>query len=194
MFVLALWYARKERWLLIGLVGYIIVAMFSAPRERPFSTLMLMTFFAMAGSRKYIIKQPKFLAIALIAVAVVFSCRLRASCIQRRIYDNPDYESAVRITDKMPPFADLTYEGIPYLWWRGLAHIGLEESELGISEIKQAYTKNPFNIHVINMTGYVYGLEKDYRRARSYFEQALKIAPDYEDAKNNLKKVMKNGY
>ena len=86
-------------------------------------------------------------------------------------------------------FSTLTHVGIPWFQWRGMANFQLKKKQLAIEQFKIAYEHNPYNIQTLNGVGIAYGLEGNYLKAREYFEQAVAICPEYENAMTNLAKV-----
>lgn len=186
---------KADRFLIIALSGFVVVACFSALHERPFATLMLMTFIAMACEMKTY-KQPKIVLPVLIFVMVVFGFRYRSSVWNKRMRSFLTPVATVKLCEGYSPFSTLTHVGIPWMWWKGISLKQLKRYEESIPLLKKSYEHNPYNTDVLNGIGMAYGFEKDFYLAEFYLRRSLKICPDNEDAKTNLKlvnKVKNNG-
>jgi len=197
MFATALYYAWKKKaaYLIMALVGYVIIASFSASRERAFASLMGMTFIAMACNGEYKVgrygvRDIKLLLITiLVFTMVVFGFRYRSSCWNKKLRNVKEWHQLKEMTQGYSVFSTLTYVGLPYHWWRGLANFKMGNKELAFEQYQTAYRHNPYNIHVINGMGIACGDRGERERAIKYFEEALKICPKFEDAQENLEKV-----
>jgi O-antigen ligase len=186
MFVWALKGAKT--YLLIGLLGYMTVANFSAVRERPFSSLMLCVFLSLACKRKWTVR-PRYLVIPLLFFMVVLGFRYRSSCWNKKLMRSQSFAQIYEGTAGYSHFSQLTYSGLPYYWWKGMCSLKSRNEELAIKQLRTAYLHNPNNIQAINGMGITYGLEKKYDKAKEYFNEALEICPDFKDAEDNLKRV-----
>jgi tetratricopeptide (TPR) repeat protein len=187
MLVLAL--KRSDKWLLLALAGYVTIACFSALRERPFSSMMLVIFLSQACQRKWTVKHVRLSLVVLVFFMVVLGFRFRSSYWNKKLMRSESYEQLSAATVGYSPFSQLTYTGIPYYWWQGMCSLNDKKKGLAIKQLRIAYKHNPNSVHAINGMGISYGLEKDNRKAEEYFRKALEICPDFETAKINLKKV-----
>ena len=52
-----------------------------------------------------------------------------------------------------------------------------------------AYKQNPNNIHVLNGMGIASMHKGEKESAKKYFKEALRICPEFVDAKKNLEKL-----
>ena len=115
MFGIALWSAikRKAHYLIIGLVGYMTLAFFTACRERPFASLMMLVFIVLACERKDEIKCYKEVLIPLTLLLVVLGFQYRSMnwirCMQK--VKTPTLK--ILQTEGYSPFTTLTYTGMP---------------------------------------------------------------------------------
>ena len=189
MIVFATWsaYKSKKTYLVMAMVGYSTIACFSAIRERPFPSLMLILFIAMACERKKVIRRTELLLCAMTLTVVVFGFHLRSSIWTKRMRATDDWNSNLQLTQGETVFTRLTHVGLPYAWWRAMAHFHADNMEMAAFEFKRAYRYNPCSVPVLNGAGVAAGLEGDLEKAREYFTEALRIAPDYKDSTINLR-------
>ena len=201
IFLTALYFAwrTKATYLIIGLAGYMAIACFTAPNERPFPSLMLVTFLAMVDCKKFLVKPCKWMILAVLLFAlVVFGFRHRSARWDKKLTRAEEWIRILECTEGYSTYSTLTYTGMPYYWWRGTSNLMLGNKGLATEQYRTAYKHNPGNVHVINGMGIACGMDGDKEAARGYFEEALRICPDMQDAKNNLKKLkylrgIKNG-
>lgn len=74
----------------------------------------------------------------------------------------------------------------PLSWYRGLANFNLGNYTEACSDFNDAYKINPYHIHVLNNLATCKGITNEYYSALSLYKQALKIAPNFEDAIYNI--------
>ncbi len=194
IFVTALYYAWKKKaiWITIFLVGYMTIAFFSNARERPFATLMLMTFFAMALQGRFQIYRVRFqvpILIILIFAMVVFGYRFNSARWEKKLKRTTAWYEMAEMTEGYSVFSTLTTTGQPWHWWWGVANFKMGNEDLAAEQFKQAYKYNPFNVRVINGMGLAMIVEGKNERAKGYFKKALKICPTFEYAQENLERV-----
>lgn len=178
---------KKAVYLLIGLLGFMSIAFFSVPRERAFSSLMAITFIAIACPMK-VIPQPRILLTLLIFTMVVFSFRFRASCWNRKlVYAKTVSKQGVYAKRGFSVFSTLNYIGQPWHWWMGLTNLEMNKKSLAIEHLKIAYEYNPYNVYVLNGIGLAKQIEGDEVQANVFFEEALRICPNFKCAKLNMR-------
>jgi tetratricopeptide (TPR) repeat protein len=189
MFLYALKHASK--YLAIGLLGGMVIACFSALHERPFATLMLMTFIALACPMKSY-KQPKLWVTVVIFCIVVFGFRYRSATWNRKMRGNLKPDVAINLCEGDSPFSSLTHVGLPWAWWEGMSYFELKRYNEAIPLLKRAQLQNPYNIYARNGAGIAYGIEGRRGKSAMFFAKAIEICPEFEDAKVNLKKLNRN--
>ncbi|MHC4215829.1 MAG: hypothetical protein ACYSWP_20970 [Planctomycetota bacterium] len=182
IFVYSLWTARKQKWALMFILGYMASAFFMAPRERPFPTLMLFTVVALISERKPI-PQPRLCLAVLLFALVVFGFRVNSSCENRKLRGGIP-------TNGYSCFSTLTYTGIPWDWWNGIKAYQNDRG-LACHYFDRSYKYNPNSLNALNGKGIACAHKGDYKGAEMYFERSLKINKDFEDGQNNLAKVRK---
>ena len=188
IFATCLYYARRSKYLLIALSGYIAIAFFSAPHARPFSSLMLANFIAIACPMRSI-QQPKILLTVMIFILVVFSFRLKASFWDKKVRYAKTGTQVMELFKAHSPFSTVSHTGIPWQWWRGTSYFESKQYRLAANDFKIAHKYNPHNVYVLNGMGLAKQIERDLQAAQEYFAEALRICPDFKHAKLNLAKV-----
>jgi hypothetical protein len=186
MFVVAL--KKAKPYLLMGLTGYITIACFCSLRERAFSSLMLCIFLSLVCKRKWAVK-PRYLVIPLLFFMVVLGFRYRSSCWNKKLIRSQNIQQVKESTEGFSVFSTVDYTGLPYHWWRGMAQLRTGEQELAVVNLKKAYKYNPNSIQTINGMGIVSAIEGDMESSKKYFKEALRIRPDFKDAKMNLERT-----
>lgn len=190
MFITAIYSAVKseERWLVMALVGYVVIASFSASHERAFASMIAALLISMAY-KGFKVKLSRFIVIPLVFAMVVFGCRYRSSCYNKKLRAVKGWSSAHLYAKGRTVFSTMTHCGLPYYWWEATAYIKEGNTEKAIPLFEKAYKDNPYNVHVINGMGIRCALVGDVEGAKGHFNHALRICPEFEDAKLNLEKV-----
>ena len=181
----ALWSARKQAYLLVGITGYIIISCFSGLRERPFAGLILMTYITLACERTIPIRKTDLITTVLIFAIVVFGFRLRASCYNKNLQTG----TWGQVEEKFKAysvFSTLSHAGVPWHWWSGMYHFKVGNKPVAITRFKKAYEYNPYSIHVLGGMGKAAMLEGKNDLAKSYFKKVLGIYPEDKEAKEYL--------
>ncbi|KKL52731.1 hypothetical protein LCGC14_2282520, partial [marine sediment metagenome] len=131
IFVTSLYYAWRDKaiWLVMLVFGYIAIACFSAPHERPFSSLMMANFIAIACPMR-LIQQPKILLTVMIFILVVFSFRLKASYWDKKTRYAKTGIQAMELFKAYSPFSTVSHTGIPWHWWRGTSYFESKQYRL----------------------------------------------------------------
>ena len=191
MFGYALWSARKKTYLLVGILGYMAIACFSGLRERPFACLILMTYISLACEKTIPIKRTDLITTMLVFAVVVFGFRLRASCYNRNL-QRGTWAQIGEKTRAFSTFSTLYHAGVPWHWWSGMYYLKCQNKEMAIAHFKQAYTYNPYSIHVLGGMGKAAILEGNVPLAKTYFERVLDIYPEDKEAQNFLR-MLDNG-
>lgn len=191
MFICALWYARKEPWLVMALLGYMTIACFTALRERPFPSIMLMVLFVVACPRKKIIRHNEIPIILMVLVLVVLGFRARASYYDKIIVNKKFGWDIKRMAaaEAHTPFTNLCYAGRPYYLYQGRANFLLGDKRVSASQFTRAFAYNPYNVHALNGMGVSCLIRGDRESAKRFFKIALEIAPHFEEAKKSLESI-----
>lgn len=70
----------------------------------------------------------------------------------------------------------------PLKWYRGSAYFELGKIDRAFADFKDSYKLNPYHVHVLNNIGVCYETMKQHDSALVYFDKALNITPEFEDA------------
>ena len=85
---------------------------------------------------------------------------------------------------------DLT--SIPLAWYQGLASFNLNEKAESVTLFEKAYQIAPYQIQVLNNLAGSYSFQGDRQKAIKYYQKALEISTNFEEARLNLASVYYN--
>ncbi len=212
LFILIKGTTDKTRWnyiyLLAGLSGYIVISFFDFPMERIEHQIILMLFFAIITSGYYNKKniQPesemgknvlKYLVITIsIYSIIVTSFRFKGEMETVKMYvakANGQWEETLYHANKAENYfykVDLT--SIPLAWYQGLASFNLNEKAESVTLFEKAYQIAPYQIQVLNNLAGSYSFQGDRQKAIKYYQKALEISTNFEEARLNLASVYYN--
>jgi len=212
LFVLIKGTTDTTRWnyiyLLAGLSGYVVISFFDFPMERIEHQIILMLFFAIITAGYYSQKkmQPesemgknvlKYLVITIsIYSIIVISFRFKGEMETVKMYvakANGHWEETLYHANKAENYfykVDLT--SIPIAWYQGLASFNLNETAESTTYFEKAYQIAPYQIQVLNNLAGSYNFQGDRQKAIQYYQKALKISTDFEEARLNLASVYYN--
>ncbi|KKM25972.1 hypothetical protein LCGC14_1589530, partial [marine sediment metagenome] len=145
MFFTSLYYAFKSKrtYLIAGLVGYMAIMLFSFPNERAFSSMVLMLFMALAVKGYHVkpctkrVKDAYFkytsdmrvfrmtgvnIILLLVFMLVVLGYRHKALIYNSRLRSTT-WDNVVKETNGYSMFSSVTFTGVPFHWFRGLAYL-----------------------------------------------------------------------
>lgn len=188
--------------LVAGIVGYLIVAFFSFPRERIIHQMVLYGSFALIFSlyfnRVEVRGHPKkwqmasWLIFLLSGVLVIMSYqRWKGEIgVNKMLYarSNIQWSEMLREYDRNESFYffNLDPTSVPMPFYGGLAKLSLEQYSAAEADMLEAYAIHPYNIHVVNNLANVYQLSGDKQKAIEFYKKALEISPKYLDGALNL--------
>ena len=164
--------------LLIGMVGYIAVSMFTSLHERAFPSMVFAVMIALSLPHTKSVNG-KYIIICLLGILVIFGFRLKSDYYFKKLASTQNVDYAIKAES---PFSTLSYCGIPYRSW---IYIDTKKFD----DATKAYTLNPYNIQTLNMMGSALEREGLQDEAKWCYLEALDICPDYEDAQTNLKRL-----
>jgi O-antigen ligase len=212
LFILIKGTTDTTRWnyiyLLAGLSGYVVISFFDFPMERIEHQIILMLFFAIITAGYYSQKkmQPesemgknvlKYLVINIsIYSIIVTSFRFKGEMETVKMYvakANGHWEETLYHANKAENYfykVDLT--SIPIAWYQGLASFNLNETAESITYFEKAYQIAPYQIQVLNNLAGSYNFQGDRQKAIQYYQKALEISTDFEEARLNLASVYYN--
>lgn len=189
--------------MLFGLWGYMVIAVFSFPRERITHTVFLMlmastvllTYDQTFPTRKRIhpagLLMMNILALIVLSVSIVVGYgRLEAEGHARKTisaYKAGAWEQVIAEIDHADPgLYPLDPTSTPLSWYRGMAHFSLGHREEALEDFKQACLAHPYHLHSINNVGTCYALNGDNENAIRAYKEALTLSPRFQDARENL--------
>ncbi|KKM20114.1 hypothetical protein LCGC14_1648840, partial [marine sediment metagenome] len=202
MFFTSLYYAAKSKkqWLVAGIMGYMALAFFSFPNERAFSSMILAVFMALsiAGyhkipKRSYIPNMGVFrmasvnIVLMLCLFLVVLGYRHRSLIYNKKLRESKQWEKIIDFSDGFSPFSTLTFTGVPYHWFKGVAYNKTGDPVEALVCFREAQKYSPYNVHVLNALGLSYSYDKE--KADRYFAKAIGICPVFDIAINNRRKI-----
>jgi tetratricopeptide (TPR) repeat protein len=89
-------------------------------------------------------------------------------------------------------FYDIEGTSTPLLWYRGLAYYKMGKYDLALNDFKSSYDVNPNHIHVLNNLATSYDMLGDYKKAKEFYNKALKVNPTFKEARVNLAAIIYN--
>ena len=194
----------------IGLVGYMVIAFFSFPKERifhlVFSAVMLGLILSIhqqsfSVHRSVRSKRSKNLVARLAVVVMFFS-----TVYSYKYYSNEKKISRSLIYHKNGQWLKLleTLGGIdtryfildntatPLEWYKGVANYTLKNFDTAFNNFQLAYTHNPNHVHVLNNLGTMYHDRGMNTKAIEHYKSAISIAPKFIDPAINLSSLYYN--
>jgi len=194
----------------IGLVGYMLIAFFSFPKERifhlVFSAVMLGLILSIhqqsfSAHRSVRSNRSKNLMVRLAVVVMFFS-----TMYSYKYYSNEKKISKSLIYHKNGQWLKLleTLGGIdtryfildntatPLEWYKGVANYTLKNFDTAFNNFQLAYKHNPNHVHVLNNLGTMYHDRGMNTKAIELYKSAISIAPKFIDPAINLSSLYYN--
>jgi tetratricopeptide (TPR) repeat protein len=108
----------------------------------------------------------------------------------RAFHDSGNYAQVLVETEAArTPLVRIDPVGLPLELWTSRAYKGLGDLEAGLDAIQRARTICPWNVVVWNDMGVLYVMMKRWDDAIPCFQEALRMAPAFDAALNNLAAV-----
>jgi len=189
--------------MLFGIIGYMVIAFFSFPKERIVHNIFLMLILACIVSTYHrTFPKPKvgrcssilffnILVVFLLCFCVIVGCirlnseiHVKEALAARR---EGDWKKVISEIDKADsPFYQLDPASVPLAWYQGNANYSMEQFGKALDDFKKAYQIHPNHIHVLNNLGTGYAQAGDYENAAKYYKKALDVCPGFAEARINL--------
>lgn len=197
--------------LLAAVISYMCVAFVDFPLERIEHQLVLGLLFSIVIADYF--KQFKttttkredvkkaHIPILLAFIPIVFSLfcitfRYKGEFYTKRLYnfERTDNWSSMQQEAKMAinTFYKIDPTSAPIEWYRGVALFSQGELESAGACFETAYHQHPYNIHVLNNLASYYEKKGDHDRAEQFYQKALSISTEFEEARLNLSAVYFN--
>jgi tetratricopeptide (TPR) repeat protein len=201
IFIFGLYSAFKTRNIraLAGLLGYMVIAFFSFPKERAFHSMMLIYYLADSMGEFKTIKVPRFATIgALLVMSLVLAefslCytaerHIRKMAIAR---DRRQWQRVLAEADKIPCVKTMDPFTLPIKWYTGEAHYFLGNHKQAVLDTAKAFEHNPNNLFVLDRMGSLMEGLGDLKAAESCYRRALDIHPGFEYSNRKLKNLLAN--
>jgi len=180
-------------------LGYLIFSFFSFPKERIEHQLILLFIFSavIIDSSKPISSQNKYSTslFLLFIFVTVFSFFIGFKRYKSEIHLQKAYtlrnqsnwqEVILEIRKAENIFYTIDPMCTPLVWYSGSSYYNLGEKENAFIDFLKAYEINPNHIHVLNNLATCYESKSDHNNAIKYYNKALKISPNFTEAKLNL--------
>lgn len=197
--------------LLAAVIGYICIAFVDFPLERIEHQLVLGVIFSIVianfykefkttetkpkDNERYAI--PIILTVFPIALSLLIATfRYRGELFTQRMYnfERTDNWSAMQQEAKksVNTFYKIDPTSAPIEWYRGVALFSLNELDSAGSCFETAYRQHPYNIHVLNNLASYYEKKGEHVNAEQFYQKALSISTEFEEARLNLSAVYYN--
>ena len=197
--------------LLATVIGYMCIAFVDFPIERIEHQLMLGIIFSIvtanffkefktANANKNYERRSK-IPILLVLIPIVLSIfsitfRYKGEFYTKRLYyfERTDNWSSMQQEAKMAinTFYKIDPTSAPIEWYRGVALFSMGELDSAGASFEIAYRQHPYNIHVLNNLASYYEKKEDHKRAEQFYQKALTISTEFEEARLNLSAVYYN--
>lgn len=197
IFIVAMW--LSSGWIRAGIAGYMAISCFTFPDSRPFHSMMLIFFFAIAilQFRRWSWQPKKWPVVLTVSVAgilifavYVFAVRYETSKKIMRIYQarcDGQWKTIIAETRRISPFSTIdTHSTTPIRFYRGFAWFRLGKNAAARSAFERAQKDNPNHLFSVMNMGYCYVMAGELKLADIYYQKAKGMYPDFEDIDNAL--------
>ncbi len=182
---------------LAGVLGFMIIACFSFPKERVEILLLVFTLMGLANGVKV---APKSAVVTKSLLAfIIFSTTLNLYISKERMVGEL-FMKNVLIQKQQQKWADIIQSAdqayspyytidpttIPIHWYRGTANFVLGKQDEALRDFLIAEKHTPFNQHIKNDLGTCYEKLGQKEKARNYYREAIKISPLFDEPRLNL--------
>lgn len=190
------------------LAGYIVIALFSYPKERIEQSVLLILIFILIinssssknESLNNSIKFNKVVLTILLGISL-FSVYLSFQRLVSEYHftkaniakQNNNWRLLLRESllakKTLYPYGS---NGTPVSWYLGLATINLNQIEAAHLYFQEAFKEHKNHVHVLNNLATTYVMNGQTLPAKNLYKKALRINPNFEDARINLSGVYFN--
>ncbi|MEM9823151.1 MAG: O-antigen ligase family protein, partial [Bacteroidota bacterium] len=192
--------------LLATVVGYMLIAFFDFPKERPEHQVLLALLIAASATKgaaffqsQKLYFQPSKARLKLIIAA--FTCFWLLNlpiCYYRSVADLSSEKIMVGMVIKdaqlmrdnaqkaHSDWSNLNVMVIPYKWYEGLSYYFEEKYQQAVRPFEEAFRLNPYNFNVLNNYASTLVQLKRYPEAIPLYLGAIEINPKFEEGMFNL--------
>jgi len=188
-----------------GLVAWLVISAFSFPIERPLLLVLLGIYLALpyAPSQTQASANPvrRRIVLALALTGALFACAVGAiqtyadSQIQQALTarDAGLWSRVIEHVDKARSVGvQFDHTSTPLAWYRAEANIELAQADTALGDYLNAFSLNPYHLHVLDNLAACYVFLKDNRKAMKYYLDAVELWPTHEETLLNLAALYHN--
>ncbi|MFK5857557.1 MAG: O-antigen ligase family protein [Bacteroidota bacterium] len=186
------------------LTGITIFSFLSFPHERMIHNIILFSFFAaiityqIKDKPTIIVHKTIILKIIIYSISFIIISASTIFGYQRFISEsytknaliakneNDQYSVITQISKATSSFYQMDPLSTPLSWYKGLAWYQLGETDSATKYLHEAYTLNPYHIHVLNNLASAYAQNNQLNEAVTFYKKTIKIYPKFEEATLNL--------
>ncbi|MCB0806141.1 MAG: tetratricopeptide repeat protein, partial [Bacteroidales bacterium] len=195
-------------WMLNGLIGFLVISFFSFPAQRINQVIFVCLIVAVILSKhEKSIPDPKKINQSFVKwifpvplVFLIFSIWFGVISIRSEYYvskaqmakEQQNWREVEKNIEKgYHPLAPIEPKfSMPPIMYKGMVAFHKDKDyKKALGYFKEAYSKHPSNVPVINNIGSTYGEMGQYDSSLVWFQKSLDIFPHYEHALLNLAKV-----
>jgi len=200
--------------ILSGLIGYMMIAFFSFPRERIYHTIILITYLAIISvlysrSNFEYEKKEVFLNSRLAKIGISLGALIMASLMLSYSYQRQkseihfyvaygararnQFNITIAAIDKINPnIFNISPTGIPVQWYKGNAYFQKGMLNEALHNFLKANQNHPYHIFTLNNIGSCYELYDNHSSAKQFYYKVLDLSPHLEETLINLSVVYYN--
>ncbi|WP_421754062.1 O-antigen ligase family protein [Croceimicrobium sp.] len=188
--------------LLAVLTGFLVVSVFSFPRERIFHQTLFMLAAGLLNSADLSLKgrgpskswQVLSLSVLLLLVAVFTYAgyeRWKGEKISRKMivaHGQANWSALIQLKEETDPlyFYQISPVGMPMEFYSGLAYLNQQRYPEALQEYRIALQLHPNNLQVTNNLANTFTLMGEVDSALVYYRRAIEISPYYKEGILNL--------
>lgn len=183
-------------------IGYCIYSVLSFPKERMESNIVFSLIAGTALAKQYdlnkrsnsILKRKNVLAyliLPLILLGIFIGVsRFKSETHLEKALQAKAKNNFPLIVQEIEKASGLFYKtdptSTPLSWYSGSALFNLGRYNEALSEFQKSYEINPYHVHNLNNLASCYEMLGDHKTAIEYYQKAVAIAPNFEDAWLNM--------
>jgi O-antigen ligase len=191
--------------MLFGASCYVLVSLFSFPRERVAHSVYLalligavLSFHRDAGGRPAALSFSRrwtMVIVVLVWVTTLIAGRFALSRYQAEVHLRRALEArAVKNWPLMATHLDridrryyvMDPSSAPVAWYRGVARFEMGDPAAALADFRSALEVHPNHVHVLNNIATCHTLREEHNDAVRTYRRAIEIAPRFEEARINL--------
>ncbi|MCD4692637.1 MAG: O-antigen ligase family protein, partial [Calditrichales bacterium] len=183
--------------MIFGLTGYLMISLFSFPKERIEHQIYIHIIFAIALTEYHALNLPNqklkksqltyvfllFLGLMSVGSYLTMSRFISEKHIAKayKYREKQNWQNEIESYKLAGSFiTQIDAFSTPLTWYIGEAYFNLTEIDSAHRYFRSAYEINPNHLHVLNNLGTTYELEGNIDKAESFFLKAHSIAPQFE--------------